>query len=56
MLTWSCGLNDWVIQPHLPKLQEGSTASILQGKPRGSQTPLQIQMLLGRRVELTGEV
>jgi len=37
-------------------MQVGSTAAILQGKPKGSRTPLQIQMLLGRRVELVGEV
>jgi hypothetical protein len=36
-------------------LQEGSTAAILQRKPRGSREALQIQMHLGRRVNLEGE-
>ena len=35
--------------------QEGTTAALLQKKPRGSREAVQIQMQLGRRVTLEGE-
>ena len=39
----------------LTPLQEGTTAALVQKKPRGSRAALQIQMQLGRRVTLEGE-
>lgn len=36
-------------------MQEGTTGAVLQSKARDSREPLQIQMLLGRRVPLVGE-
>lgn len=41
--------------PSAACLQEGTTAALLQQKPRGSREAVQIQMQLGRRVALEGE-